>query len=433
VSDNDRVGRALSRQSTVWAGILIGAALVVGIAALVDATEGDVNRATPALALVVPVLIVAIIGGRVAALTTAVVAAVALNLVFVPPHWTLKINSLDDAVALAVFVVVALVVGTLVAREVQRRRAAEQRQAEIEALYRQYEVVVDERERLTDESHRLDLLERIDNERRALLRSVSHDLRTPLAAIRAATSDMRDGIGYDEATRDELLDIVGDEAERLDRLVANLLSLSRIEAGAFQPDRQAVALDELVTDRVHRLARVFRHVRVEQNLAPDLPLLDADYSQLDQVVTNLLENAARHSPQDAVITIGARVAGSSVGGPVVEVSVADRGPGLDMDLRHELFEPFRRGPGSRSSGIGLAICRAIVDAHGGHIDGSNRPGGGAVFTFTMPVRHDAVPADGVGAPDVGGLRMNGQRTDNGHPDGGQTGGVPTDDVPVRHD
>jgi K+-sensing histidine kinase KdpD len=440
VSDNDRVGRALSRQSTVWAGILVGAALVVGIAALVDATEGDANRATPALALVVPVLIVAIVGGRVAALSTAVVAAVALNLVFVPPHWTLKINSLDDGVALAVFVVVALVVGTLVAREVQRRRAAEQRRAEIEALYRQYEVVVDERERLMDESHRLDLLEKIDNERRALLRSVSHDLRTPLAAIRAATSDMRDGAGYDEATRDELLDIVGDEAERLDRLVANLLSLSRIEAGAFQPDRQAVALDELVTDRVHRLARVFRHVRVEQNLSPDLPLLDADYSQLDQVVTNLLENAARHSPTDAVITIGARVAdeeagvsvvggsvaGASVaGGSVVEVSVADRGPGLDMDLRHELFEPFRRGPGSRSSGIGLAICRAIVDAHGGHIDGSNRPGGGAVFTFTMPVRHDPLPADG--------LRVNGWRTDNGHTDGGQTGGVPTDDVPLGRD
>jgi two-component system, OmpR family, sensor histidine kinase KdpD len=100
------------------------------------------------------------------------------------------------------------------------------------------------------------------------------------------------------------------------------------------------------------------------------------------VVTNLLENAARHSPEDGVITIGARASGEEV-----EVFVADRGPGLDIDHRHELFEPFRRGPGSRSSGIGLAICRAIVDAHGGHIDGCNRPGGGAVFSFTMPVRH----------------------------------------------
>ena len=153
-----------------------------------------------------------------------------------------------------------------------------------------------------EEAHRLDLLERVDEQRRALLRSVSHDLRTPLAAIRAATSDMRDGAGYDDATRDELLDMVGDEAERLDRLVANLLSLSRIEAGAFQPDRQAVALDELVADRVHRLARVFRDVTVEQAIVRRaLPLVDADYSQLDQVLTNLLENAARHSPDGASI------------------------------------------------------------------------------------------------------------------------------------
>ena len=383
VSDNGPVGHALSRQSNVWTGVIVGAVTVVGVSALVSATEGDANRATPALALVLPVLIAAMLAGRVAALVSAVMAAVALNLVFIPPHWTLKINNVDDVVALAVFVVVALVVGSLVARLIERRRAAEQRQVEIEALYRQYEAIAEERERLMDESHRLDLLEKIDNERRVLLRSVSHDLRTPLAAIRAATSDMRDGMGYDDATRDELLDIVGDEAERLDRLVANLLSLSRIEAGALQPDRQAVALDELVADRVHRLARVFRHVRVEQAVPADLPLLDADYSQLDQVVTNLLENAARHSPEDATVTIGACPAGRA--GRDLR-----RRPGARASTwrsASELFEPFRRGPGSRSSGIGLAICRAIVDAHGGQIDGCNRPDGGAVFRFTMPVRH----------------------------------------------
>jgi two-component system sensor histidine kinase KdpD len=361
--------------------MIVGAALVVGVAGVVEALQGHASRATPALALVLPVLIAAIVGGRPAALTTAVAAAIALNLAFIPPHWTPKINSVDDGVALAVFVLVALVVGTLVAREVDRRRAAEQRRAEIEDLYRQYALVVSERERLMEESHRLALLERTDDERRALLRSVSHDLRTPLAAIRAAASDIRHGAGYDDTTRDELLDIVGDEAERLDRLVANLLSLSRIEAGALQPDRQAVALDELVADRVRRLAPIFRHICVVQDVPTDLPLVDADYSQLDQVLTNLLENAARHSPDGAAVTISARPAGDQV-----EVRVADHGPGVDPAHRAELFEPFRRGPGSRSSGIGLAICRAIVDAHGGSIDAADGPLGGAVFSFTVPVR-----------------------------------------------
>jgi two-component system sensor histidine kinase KdpD len=360
----------------------VGVALVVGVAGIVAAAQ-PVSRATPALALVLPVLVAAIIGGRPAALSTAFAAAVALNLAFIPPHWTPKVNSVDDGVALVVFVVVALVVGTLVAREVERRRSAEQRRAEIEDLYRQFEAVMSERQRLMEESHRLALLERTDNERRALLRSVSHDLRTPLAAIRAATSDIRSGVGYDDTTREELLDIVGEEAERLDRLVANLLSLSRIEAGALEPDHQAVDLDELVAERVRRLAPLFRHICVVQDLPPDLPLVDADYSQLDQVLTNLLENAARHSPDGTTIS----VAGCLVGDHV-EVKVTDDGPGIDLDHSDELFEPFRRGPGSQSSGIGLTICRAIVTAHGGHIDAANGPHGGAVFTFTVPVRHD---------------------------------------------
>jgi K+-sensing histidine kinase KdpD len=363
-------------------GTLLGLGLVAAISAGLLPVQGHVTRATPALALVLPVALAAVAGGRRAAVATAVGAAAAFNLVFIPPRWTPKINSVDDAVAFTVFIVMAVVVGTLVAWEADRRRAAEQRTAEIEELHRQYELVVAERERLTEESHQLALLSRIDEQRRALLRSVSHDLRTPLAAIRAATSDMRSGAVYDDATRDELLDVVGDEAERLDRLVANLLSLSRIEAGALQPDTQAVALDELVADRVRRLARLFRNVRVEDAVPPGLPLVDADYSQLDQVLTNLLENAARHSPPDALVQVGARRFDSQV-----EVWVADQGPGVDVAHADELFEPFRRGPGSQSSGIGLAICRAIVEAHHGHIGVRAGDDVGAVFYFTLPVRH----------------------------------------------
>jgi len=344
--------------------------------------RNHVTRPTPALLLVLPVVAAAVIGGRRAALAVAVVAAGAFNLAFIPPFWTLKVAVVEDAVALGVFVVVAATVGTFVGREAERRRAAEQRAEETQELYDRYESVVAERERLAKESTRLAVLEHVDEQRSALLRSVSHDLRTPLATIRAVTSDLRAGTAYDDDTRDELLDLVGDEAERLDRLVANLLDLSRFEAGALQPDRQAVALDELVADRVRRLSRLFRQVRLQIDLPPDLPLLDADYTQLDQVLTNLLENAARHSPPRSTVQVGARHRGT-----MVEVWVNDEGAGVAPFERDRIFQPFRRGQDSASTGVGLAICRGIVEAHGGTIVAQAAPGGGAQFRFTMPVRH----------------------------------------------
>jgi len=361
----------------------LGSALcVVATAALVPFRTG-VSVATPALVLVLPVVFTAIVGGRVASLCIAVIAAGAFNLAFIPPYWRPAIAVVDDAVTLGVFLSVALAVGTLVAEGAERRRAAEQRAEEAQALSDRYEAVVAERERLAEEASRIAVLEQVDEQRGALLRSVSHDLRTPLATIRAVTSDLRAGAAYDDTTRDELLDLVGDEAERLDRIVANLLSLSRIEAGALQPDRQAVALEELVTERVRRLSPLFRQVRLQVDMPADLPLVDADYSQVDQVVTNLLENAARHSPPRSTVRFGARQRDT-----MVEVWVDDQGVGVARFNRSRIFEPFQRGTGSASSGVGLAICKAIVEAHGGAIDVEASAGGGARFRFTLPVRHE---------------------------------------------
>ena len=363
-------------------GAAAGVALVLAVWAVITAVHGNGTRATPALCLVLPVVVAGLIGGRGAALATAIAAGITLNLAFIPPTGTLKIRSVDDIVAFVVFVTVALAVGTLVALEAERRRNAERRTAEVEELHRRYQEVVADREQLLVESQQLALLSQADEQRRAMLRSVSHDLRTPLAAIRAATSDMQSDAVYDDATRRELLDVVGEEAERLNRLVDNLLSMAKIEAGVLRPECQAVALDELVGHRVRRLARLFSHVDVVDSMPAGLPLVDADYSQIDQVVTNLLENAARHSPPGGSIEIGATGTDGAV-----TVWVADRGPGVDLGRTDELFEPFRRGAGSDSSGIGLAICRAVIDAHGGVIDVHNRDEGGAVFEFTLPVHH----------------------------------------------
>ena len=364
-------------------GTVLGLALVVALSAALVPFRSEITRATPALVLVITVVVAAVVGGRRAAVITSAAAALAFNFAFIPPYWTLTISVVDDVVAFAVFTGVGLAVGTLVALQSDRRRVAEHRARELQALNERFEAVQAERARLAEEATRVTILEQVDEQRAALLRSVSHDLRTPLAVIQAVTSDLRADVGYDTNTRDELLDLVLDEAQRLDRIVANLLSLSRIEAGALHPERQAVVLGELVADCARRLARLFRLTPVKLDIADDLPLADADYTQIDQVVTNLLENAARHAPDGSTILVGAHRNDG-----MIALFVEDSGLGIADNVRERIFEPFWLGAGSSSSGVGLAICRAIVQAHGGEIGVESPPAGGARFTFTLPVRHD---------------------------------------------
>ena len=227
------------------------------------------------------------------------------------------------------------------------------------------------------------VLEEVDRQRSALLRSVSHDLRTPLVTIRAVSSELRSEELFDARTRDDLLDLVSSEAERLDRLVGNLLSLSRIDAGALQPHVEVVEFGELVDGCVRRLRRLFSGISLEVAVDPDLPLLLADPGLLDQVLTNLLENAVRHGGSH--IRISATTVDGTASPRHVTVTIDDDGPGLGGVDRDHLFEPWNTlGKGSLS-GVGLAICKAIVEAHGGKIWVDDNTSGGARFGFTLPV------------------------------------------------
>jgi two-component system sensor histidine kinase KdpD len=184
-----------------------------------------------------------------------------------------------------------------------------------------------------------------------------------------------------------MLRSIADEAGRLNRLVANLLAMTRLEAGALDVRRSWHSLEEVVGAALHRLEPLLGTRPVRVNLPASLPLVAVDDVLLEQVVFNLVENAAKHAPSTTPIEVEARVREREL-----EVSVADRGPGLAPGSEERVFEKFYRGDDSRRSGgvgLGLAICRGIVEAHGGRLRAANRSDGGAVFTFTLPLETPA--------------------------------------------
>ncbi|MGZ4724099.1 MAG: sensor histidine kinase [Ilumatobacteraceae bacterium] len=371
-------------------GLVSGIVAVLVIAVPLGFVHDRLSRATPGLLLVLPVVLAALLGGRRSSIVVAVCAALAFNAVFIPPFYSLTIDGAEDVIAYIVFATVAVAVGTLVARQADRRRAAETHAAELARIHEELLAVTAERERLASEAQRVAVLEEIDRQRSALLRSVSHDLRTPLVTIRGVSSDLRSGTVFDASTRDELLDMVISEAERLDRIVGNLLSLSRIEAGAFEPRLDTVDLGELIANSVRRLQLVFAGSTLDVDIDPDLPLLRADPVMLDQALTNLLENAVRHGGHHARISAATIPDGAQARSIVVTVD--DDGPGLAMIDRARLFEPWNEQGHGALSGVGLAICKSIVEAHGGSIAADDNPSGGARFTFTIPVLVPLEPA-----------------------------------------
>ena len=249
-----------------------------------------------------------------------------------------------------------------------------------------------ERAELRDATTRAEILRRADDLKSALLAAVSHDLRTPLASIIASAGSLRQpDVQWTDAERREFVADIEREARRLSRIVDNLLDLSRIEAGVLRPDRGWYDVSALVDDVVGRLrGSLFAHP-VDVRVPDDLPPVRLDYVEIDQVLSNLLENAARHTPPGTRIHIVARVDGSDL---VVEVS--DEGRGIDPRAVPHIFDPFVRAPSTRQtspgSGLGLAVARGLVEAHGGHIVALERPGGGALFRFTLPLVEPATPA-----------------------------------------
>lgn len=242
-----------------------------------------------------------------------------------------------------------------------------------------------ERDGLAMESQQVQVRFEADRLRDALLRSVSHDFRTPLATITGAASGLMDG-DFDEPTRRDMLQSIWDEADRLNRFVNNLLNMTRLESGALKPRKEWHPLEEVVGSALTILKRRLGDRSVRTRAAADLPLVPMDGILIEQVLVNLVENALRHAGSESPVEIEAYERTGEV-----EVSVADRGPGIPPGSESELFSGIGRARMSAGAGmgLGLAICRGIVEAHGGRICATNREGGGARFSFTLPLPEGA--------------------------------------------
>jgi K+-sensing histidine kinase KdpD len=454
-------------RARAWLGAALGLlALAAVTAGLVPTRSGALTLTSIALLYLVPVVIVAGIGGLWLGLATAAASDLLLNWFFVPPYHTLAVDRRDNLIALLVYVLVAVAVSVAVDLASRQRAAAARSGVEARLLARisaepvtagdslsrllghirdtfnmtsialletdadgveqvvgavgpplqsgppRLGAVASDRVRLIAQGPEAIALDRrlfgqlaaaaartlevsrqaaqaaqlaeIDRARTAILAAVGHDLRTPLASIKAAASSLRaPDVAFSDEDRDELLETVEESADRLDDLVENLLALSRMQAGVLSVQTRPVALDEVV-------ARALLHSpssEVLVDVSDDLPLVSADPGLLERVVANLISNAVKASSDGRPVSVRAAAVPALGGDGRVDLAVIDHGAGVPAAEHSRMFAPFQRLDDRRADGglgLGLAIARGFTEAMSGAITPSETPGGGLTMTVSLP-------------------------------------------------
>lgn len=356
--------------------------LSVAAAALIS-VRAHANLTTVSLVFVVVVTTTAMIFGSGPALLNSVLGLLILNYFFIPPIYTWSIRDPQNWIAFTVFAVTAVMVGQLSSRAKKTAAEAEARRVEIERLYEQLQKAFAE----ASEAEALRNSERLKS---ALLDAVTHDLRTPLTAIKASATELLETGTEMELTEDarrELLQVIDEEADRLDRFVESMMELAKIEGGQLSLKRVPVAVLDVANAALDRCAVALQRFPVEVAIATDVPKLQADASSIAAVLLELLDNATKYSKPGSQI----RVSAESDGSGRVLMSVSDRGTGIAEEHRAKIFEKFYRHPRVRSTGfgLGLAIAKGIVEAHGGKIWVEANPQGGSIFKFTVSAQEQA--------------------------------------------
>jgi two-component system sensor histidine kinase KdpD len=366
----------MSRRPT---GLAVSVLLIAAATGLIYPLKEVAPAVSLGVVYIPGVLLIAAGWGLPLGLFTAVFSAAAFNWFHLPPLGALDIRADHDLVALVVFGIVAIFGATLA--DLARARAAEseRRREEADRALEELEAMARERDRMEAEVIEAEALRRSDELKTSLLRSVSHDLRTPLTSIIAAGAAL-DSPSVTTDERHELSEAVVEQGQRLSRLVENLLDVSRLEGGKAPPHAEPV--DLLGVLEAARTSIGARGEAVRLALDDDLPALSADPTQLERAFANLLENAVVHGGGEPVLVRSRLV------GPRVVVRVVDRGPGIPERERQRIFEPFYQvaAPSGSGSGLGLAIAKGFIEANGGEVEVESLPGQGSSFvvSFVLP-------------------------------------------------
>ncbi|HKG15818.1 MAG TPA: DUF4118 domain-containing protein [Pyrinomonadaceae bacterium] len=377
---------------------------VLGVVAALCALKlfgTHVNSTTVALGLLLVVLFVATAWGSGPAVLASLLGVLCFNFFYLPPVGRWTIDDPDNWVALLAFLVTAVTAGQLSSRSKRRAEEADAGRQEIERLYRELQ---DAFERASQAK----ALEQSERLKSALLDAVSHDLRTPLTSIKASVTTLleetrpeveEEAAALDAEGRREMLEVIDEETDRLNRFVEGLVEMARIEAGEMRLRQRWGSIEEIVSAALERAAPLTRGHDVRVEMDEGLPAVRVDARAVAEVVYTLLDNAAKYSP--ALTRIG--VFAESAGDGDVRLVIEDEGPGVPFELRERVFDKFFRAmrdgdagtPKPSGTGMGLAIAKGIVEAHGGSIHIEEAHGGrGSRVVVTLPVGEDEVKAFG---------------------------------------
>lgn len=380
----------LDRKWVGYVGAVLGAVLVTAVLA---PFHNQINSTTVALTFLLVVLFVALFWGSGPALLASLLGVVSLNYFFLPPFYTLSIAHPQNWIALAAFFTTALAVGQLSARARRRAEEAEIGRREIERLYQELQSAF-------ERASYAEALRQSEKLKSALLDAVTHDLRTPLTSIKASITTLLDEVrgrspedqivALDAESRMEMMEVIDEESDRLNRFISGLIELARIEAGELHLRRRWGTVDEIIATALTRAESLTKGHKVILNVESELPVVRVDERAVSEVVYTLVDNAAKYSPKGTTINISARRSAEGM----VTMAIEDQGEGIAPGLRERVFDKFFRATRDgdistqqpSGTGMGLAIAKGIIEAHGGRIwiesAGSGR---GTRVVFTLPV------------------------------------------------